>query len=196
MNDQAAAGMAAGASITRNVRESAEAEAHGRFLVVCRDAEGREKWRDTIENTVCTEGKNVMLDAALAGAAYTVVGPFMGLISSVGWSATAASDTAAQINGTNGWKEAGLANAPTYTAPRKTCVWSAAASGSKALSAALTFAITGTGTVKGCFLVFFTGAVSTIDSTTGKLWAAGVFSGGDRAVLNGDTLSVSYSTSL
>jgi hypothetical protein len=117
----------------------------------------------------------------------------MGLISSVSWSAIAAADT---MSSHSGWTEAGIANAPTYTSPRKTCAWSAAAAGAKALSAALTFAITSTGTLKGAFIVFGSGAVSTIDNTSGTLLSAGLFSGGDRAVVNGDTINVSYTMTL
>jgi hypothetical protein len=93
-----------------------------------------------------------------------------------------------------GWTEAGLANAPTYTAPRKTAAWSTASAGSKSLSAAASYAITSAGTVKGAFLVFGSGALSTIDNTGGTLYSAGTFSGGDKVVGNGDTLS--YSASL
>ena len=157
-------------------------------------------WRDTAKNTVCTEGKNLALDTFLAGSAYTVVGPFLGLISSVSWSATAATDVAAQINGTNGWKEAGhAARAPEWTTPaadaRRTtnAGWNAAAAGSKALTAALSFSISTSGTVKGAFLVYGTGAVATNADTNGKLMSAGVFSGGDKVVANLDTLNVSYS---
>jgi hypothetical protein len=96
----------------------------------------------------------------------------------------------------SGWLEAGGTTAPTYSGNRKTAVWSAAASGSKALSASLSFAITSTGTVKGAFLNYGTGAVATKDDNNGTLWSAGTFSVGDKAVVNGDTLNVSYSTSL
>jgi hypothetical protein len=157
-----------------------------------------EKWKETFKNTVMTEGKNVALDAFLAGSAYTVTGPYMGLISSVGYSIIAATDVAAQIDGTNGWKEAGSgSNFPLYTTPRKTCVFSAASGGSKALSAALSFSIiTIGGTVKGAFVVFGSGASSTIANTSGNLLSAGLFSGGDRAVLPGDTINVSWSLTL
>jgi hypothetical protein len=164
----------------------------GFYVAECYDAEGNLKWRDEFENTVVTVGKNLALDTLLAGSAYTVVGPFMGLISSVGYSAISAADTMASHAG---WTEAGNANAPTYTAPRKTAVFSAAAAGSKTLSAALSFAITGTGTIKGVFIVLNTGAVNTIDNTSGTLLSAGLFSGGDRAVLNGDTVNVSWTLS-
>jgi hypothetical protein len=252
----------------------------GHYDVWCVDRFGREKWRDEIENVVTTPGKNVILDQALAGSAYTVVGPYMGLISSTSYvtqattissltsysgtivtlvmaSATAApgvgdtftiagvTGTGANISTVNGtwvalagttsttlvfsigvtgqtittltggtvttasgtrmadtmashanWLEAGNANTPTYTAPRKTLAWSAASGGSKALSSALAFAITGAGTIKGCFVVFFTSAVSTIDNTSGTLLSAGVFTGGDKVVANTDTVNVSFALSI
>lgn len=176
-----------------------QTKAEGRYVFECRDADGNIKWSEVLDNVVCTEGKNVALDAFLAGSGYSVVGPFMGLISSVSFTATAAGDSAAQINGTNGWKEAGASNAPHYTvggsAVRGTCAWSAASAGSKALSAGITFTATTAGTIQGAFIAFGSGAVSTIDSTAGKLWSAGAF-GSAKTVAISDTVTVSYSTSL
>jgi hypothetical protein len=197
MQDNASAQESSGATVLRGAQLEEKCKAEGKYLFRCIGKDGKLKWEDTIENVVCTEGKNLMLDCAL-GANVAVVGPFMGLISSVSYTAVAAGDTAAQINGTNGWKEAGSStNFPLYTTPRKTCVWSAAAAGAKALSAVLSFAIITTGgTVKGAFIIFGTGALSTIADTNGKLWSAGLFTGGDKLVAVGDTLQASYSTSL
>ena len=178
------------ASVVRGAQEQEEFKLKGRFDFECYDKDGNLKWEDTIDNVVCTIGKNIALDAFLAGSAYTVVGPFMGLISSVGYTTgPAAGDI---MTSHAGWTEAGGANAPTYTAPRKTCVWNAAAAGSKALSAALTFAITATGQINGAFVVYGTGALSTIDNTAGTLFSAGAFAA-FKSVSNGDTLNVSYS---
>jgi len=164
----------------------------GVFTAECvRD--GKVIWTDTFNNLVVNVGKNHMLDTDLAGSSYTVVGPFMGLISSVGYSVISAADT---MTSHAGWTEAGNANAPTYTAPRKTAAWSAASAGAKALSAPASFAILTTGTIKGAFMVYGTGALSTIDNTAGTLFSAGLFTGGDRAVLGGDVVNVSYSVSL
>lgn len=168
-------------------------EAHGVYVVECIGADGKVKWRDTIDNTVMTVGKNAAWDAALAGSAYTVTGPYMGLISSTSYSAISAADTMASHSG---WLEAGNANAPTYTGNRKTAAWSSASAGAKALSAALSFAITGTGTIKGCFMLYGSAATNAVDGTVGTLFSAGLFSGGDRAVISGDTVNVSYSVSM
>jgi len=187
--------MQIGASLIRGASFEEQATASGRFHAeLIRN--GEKIWEDDFPNTVTTEGKNTALDGFLAAGAVTP-GPYMGLISSTSYSAIAAGDTAAQINGTNGWKEGGLANAPTYSGGRKSMSWSAASAGSKATSTACSFAITGTGTAKGAFIVFSTSASTTNDNTSGKLYSAGLFSApGDRAVVSGDTLNVSYTASL
>jgi len=181
------------ASVIRGGGIGEHAEAHGRYEIECIGPDGKLKWRETIENIVCTVGKNLALDTFLAGSAYTVTGPFVGLISSTSYSAVAAGDT---MTSHSGWLEAGGANAPTYSGNRQTAAWSAAASGSKSLSAALSFSITGSGTVKGAFVVFGSGAVATKDNTGGTLWSAGTFTSGDKVVASSDTLNVSYSASL
>ena len=181
------------ASVVRGSGQDEQAEAHGRYEIECIGEDGKLKWRELIDNVVQTVGKNLALDTFLAGSAYTVTGPFMGLISSTSYTATAVGDTMASHAG---WLEAGGTNAPTYSGNRKTAAWSAAASGAKALSAALSFAITSSGTVKGAFMVYGSGAVNSKDNTAGTLWSAGTFSTGDKAVVNGDTLNVNYSTSL
>jgi hypothetical protein len=143
-------------------------------------------WSDTYENLVTTAGKNDMLDKYLSGSAYTAAF-YLGLISSVGYTAIAAADTMASHAG---WTEAGITNAPTYSqAARPTAAWSAASAGSKALSSSLAYSFTGAGTIKGSFLT----TVSTKDGTTGILVSAGLFTGGDRVVANLDTVNVAYS---
>ena len=165
----------------------------GVYTAQCFDKDGNLKWEDTIDNHVATVGQNLMLDTLLEGSAYTVVGPYMGLISSVSWTGTAEADT---MTSHAGWTEAGPTNLPDYSGDRKTAVWSSASGGAKALSAALSFTFTSGGTVKGCFIVTGTGAVNTHDSTAGVLLSAGVFTGGDKVVASTDVLNVSYTITL
>jgi hypothetical protein len=181
------------ASVIRGGGIGERAEAHGRYKIECIGADGKLKWREVVDNVVCTVGKNLALDTFLAGSVYTVTGPYMGLISSTAYAAVAPGDT---MTSHGGWLEAGGSNAPTYSGNRKTAAWSAASAGSKALSAALSFAITSSGTLKGAFIVYGSGASATKDDTNGTLWSAGTFTTGDKSVVNGDTLNVNYSTSL
>ncbi len=181
------------ASLTRTASLMAECQARGWYTAECIDSNGNLRWKDEFDNVVATVGKNLALDTYLSGAGYTTTGPFMGLISGATFTAVSSADTMASHAG---WLEAGSNNAPTYTAPRKTMLWNAAAGGAKAMAAALSFAITGTGTVKGAFTLYGAGASTTLENTAGTLYSAGLFSGGDRAVLSGDTINVSYTTSL
>lgn len=167
--------------------------ATGRFHFQCLDRHGRVRWERGFDNVVVTVGKNFALDTYLAGAAYTVTGPFMGLISSVSYTVgPQATDT---MSSHAGWTEAGNINAPAYTGPRPTVTWSAAAGGSKAADSVV-FGITSAGTIEGGFIVFGPGAVATIDDTNGVLYSAGTFVSGPAPVSNGDTINVLYTTSL
>lgn len=148
-----------------------------------------EKFRDVFRNTLMTTGKNYILDSGLGGSLY------MGLISSVSYSAIAAGDTAAQINGTNGWKEGSdVTNTPTYSqSTRPALTLGAASAGVKATSSASAFSITSTGTIKGLFVV----TNSTKAGTSGTLVSAGLLSGGDRTGLqSGDTFNGSWQITL
>lgn len=187
--EKANSSVSAGAVIGRNSGMSEEAEAHGHYNVECFDADGNLKWSDTIENLVTTAGKNYALDAVLAGSSYSAAW-CLGLISLTSYTGVNAADTMASHAG---WLEAGAANAPTYSqSTRPPPAWSAASGGSKSTSVGVVFSITSAGTVKGCFLT----TVSTKDGTTGTLYSAGLFTGGDKVVANADTLSVTYTASL
>lgn len=187
MNDKLAAAVVAGASMVMGNALMEMAEAHGKYVVECFDADGNLKWRDEIENLVTTVGKNFALDTLLAGSAYTA-SVVMGL---KGTGSAAAGDTMASHAG---WLEVGGTNAPAYTGNRPTPSFSSASAGAKATSAAVSFSFTSGGTVAGCFIVLAGSA--TKDNTTGTLWSAGDFTGGNRTVANGDTLNVTYSASL
>lgn len=172
----------ASAGLVRNSDALEQIGFAGTYHVECRDKDGNLKWVDEIKNLVTTVGKNNILDNHLSGSGYTAAW-YMGLISSTSYTTgPAAGDTSASHGG---WTE----DVAYSQANRPTAAFSAAAAGVKALTAALTFSINGTTTIKGCFLI----SVATKGGTTGTLFSAGLFSGGDKAVASGDTLSASYS---
>jgi len=158
---------------------------HGTYHAVCYDANGNVKWEDDIINLVTTVGKNFTLDTTLGNTAGGAV--VMGL---KGTGTAVVADTQASHAS---WLEVGLANAPTYTGNRPTPSFSAASAGSKVTSSAVSFSMTSTGTVAGCFINI--GGSATKDNTTGTLFSAGDFSS-SKAVVNGDTIAVTYTATL
>jgi hypothetical protein len=174
-----------GGSVSRNAGVHEEAHATGHYVVTCKGADGKIKWIDTIDNLVTTVGKNDALDKYLAGTGYTATW-YLGLISSTSY--TTGVNVADTSSSHSGWTE----DANYSNANRPTAAWSSASGGSKALSSAAAFNINGTTTIKGCFLI----ANNTISGTSGILYSAGLFTGGDKAVGSGDTLNVSYTASL
>lgn len=185
-NDQIKTNDAAQATVTRGAGDLERLLPKGFFTVECFGADGKLKWRDEIHNLVTTVGKNDILDKYLKGSTYTQT-IRMGL---KGAGSAAAGDTQASHAG---WSEVGLANAPTYTGNRKDVVMGSAGSGSS-VSPTQVFAMTGSGTVAGCFIN--NGGSATVDNTTGVLFSAGDFTGGSKTVTSGDTLNVTYTLSV
>ena len=158
---------------------------HGHYTAVCYGADGQIKWSDEIENLVTTVGKNFTLDTKLGNTAGGAV--VMGL---KGTGTAVVADTQAAHAS---WLEVGLANAPTYSGNRPTPSFSAASAGSKTTSSAVSFSMTSTGTVAGCFINI--GGSATKDNTTGTLFSAGDFSS-SKSVVSGDTIAVTYTATL
>lgn len=170
------------AMITRGAAHSEATSISGYYTVECFGTDGALKWKEDIHNLVTTVGKNLTMDTVLGNSAAGAV--VMGL---KGTGTASASDTQSSHAG---WLEVGLANAPTYSGNRKTPTFSAASSGAKTTSSAVSFSMTSSGTVAGCFINI--GGSATIDNTTGTLFSAGDFTGGSKTVSSGDTLSVTY----
>lgn len=158
------------------------------------------KWDESVPNTVVRAGRQHILDNYLEGSSFTMVGPFLGLISSVGYAAgVVASDTMASHSG---WNEAGNGvNYPTWGTPSSNGrapmnngfdAATAAEPSVKALTTAATFiCATNGGTVKGAFIVLGTNAVATNNSTAGTLFSGATF-GSDKTLADTETLNVSW----
>ncbi len=151
-------------------------------------------------NGITNEGKNHLLNVhfnALAAMATW----YMGLIDNLNFSALDATDIYDDIDQAgNGWDEfqlytdAGNGDSAT-TRPN----WDEATASAQSItnSSVTVFDVTGSGTVKGLFLVAGTSSNVKGDHTAGtahKLWATALFSG-DVAVLSGDQLKVTYTVS-
>ena len=158
---------------------------NGYYHAVCYGADGQVKWEAPIENLVTTVGQNLTLDTILGNSAAGAV--VMGL---KGTGTAVAADTQASHAS---WLEVGGTNAPAYSGNRPTPSFSSASAGSKATSSAVSFSMTSTGTVAGCFINI--GGSATKDSTTGTLFSAGDFSS-SKSVVNGDTIAVTYTLTL
>jgi hypothetical protein len=200
--EKANAREAASANIIRGGEINEQGHAQGKYYARCFDKDGGLLWEDDIQNVVTDLGANQLLDSALGSG--PIAGPFLGLISSVGYTGIpVVADTMLSHSSANHvWNEAGNGvNYPNWSTPAsnaRAAVSFAAASGrQKAMTAVavFTFATNG-GTLKGCFLVFGTGAVATNNNTGGVLYSAGVFSNGDKIVGVGDRLEVTYATSI
>ena len=158
------------------------------------------KWSDHIRNLVTTEGKNALLTHALKASALTQT-VVMGLVESTGYSSFNATNTAANITAvgggspTNGWNEATTSQCAARGSPS----FGTASAGSLATSSAVAFSMLATATMKGAFLMMKstagTAPTTTTGNTNGALYSCGAFSGGDRAVINGDTVNVTYTAS-
>lgn len=169
-------------SVGRGATHNESIELKGTYKIVCHSKYGDIKWTDVINNLVTTVGKNSTMDTMLGNVAVGAV--VMGL---KGTGTAVVADTQ---DSHASWSEVGLANLPTYSGSRKTPVFSAAAAGNKTTSTAVVFAMTGSGTVAGCFINL--GGSVTVDNTTGILYSAGDFTAGSKPVTSGDTLSVTY----
>ena len=161
--------------------------AKGRYELVCTDADGNVKWVHTEDNLVVNVGLQDMNDKYFTGSSYSATW-YLGLITGPGVT-TSATDTMAS----HGWTEfTGYSQAT-----RVTCSFGSATSANPSVitnsGSPAAFSINATGTVGGAFLT----SNNTKSGTTGILFSEKAFSSpGDRSVVNGDTLTVTWSFSL
>jgi len=178
--------MAAGLVAKTGFGESAKGG--GVFHVQCFDKEGNLKWEDQMHNLVVNVGLQDMNTKYFTGSSYTA-SFFLGLITGPGSSTTyAATDTLATHVG---WTEF-----TDYSGNRKAVTFGTATTADPSVignsASPAQFSITGSGgTVAGAFLC------NVNSGTSGILFSEADFqSPGDRVVVSGDTLNVTYTFSL
>ena len=192
-------GDASSASVTRGAQHNETLGIQGWYDVKCFDSEGNLKWEDKAPNLVTAVGKQALFDFYF-GATGTAGGTASGA-NYLGLCGGTATYTAADTMASHTWTEVGGTNAPAYTGNRQSINWTAATSTGTTPSnvtsktgGALTFAMTSSGTVNGCFINSGASASATKDTTTGVLYSAGNFTGGSKTVASGDSLAVTYTT--
>lgn len=184
-----------GFDITESVLEarrlaSAGANAKGYFHVLCYDADGNLKWETNAPNLVVNVGLQDMNQQYFLGSGYSATW-YLGLYGAASSNNPAATDT---MGSHPGWTEV-----TTYSnSTRPTCVFATAttANPSQITNSAsqAQFNISGTTTVGGAFLT----SNNTKGGSSGILFSAADFvtPPGDRSVVSGDILTVTYTFNL
>jgi hypothetical protein len=160
------------------------AHAIGQWRLVARDPDGNVVHIDEWDNLVVDQGRNYLLDVGIRLQS-AVAGWFVGLTG--GTPSVVAGDTMASHGGWTEVQAYSQATRPAFSA-------GAASGGSVNNSGAVaSFTINADSTtIGGAFLA----SVSTNGGTSGTLYAAGAFSGGNLVLNNGSTLEVTATFSV
>jgi hypothetical protein len=188
-NDKVKSKDVASSSLIAGGSAADSASAKGVYKIQCHDKDGNLKWEDEAPNLVVNEGLQDMNAKYFTGTTYTAAW-YLGLYGSGATNSPAAGDTMASHAG---WTEVtaySQATRPACTFGTPTTANPSVATNS---ASPASFSINGTTTVGGAFLT----SNNTKGGTTGTLYSAADFSApGDRSVVSGDTLSVTYTLSL
>jgi len=166
-----------------------KAKATGKYTVECFDKDGNLKWKAETPNLVVNVGLQYMAGSALTSTTQITTW-YLGLYGAGASNTPAASDT---MSSHIGWTE----NTTYSNANRPTATFVAATNANPSVvtnsASPATFNINGTTTIGGAFLT----SDNTKGGTTGTLFSAADFQApGDRSVISGDTLNVTYTFSL
>jgi hypothetical protein len=178
-----------GGGLIANTGASEGAKATGKYTVECFDKDGNLKWVAETPNLVVNVGLQYMAGTALTSTAQITTW-YLGLYGSGSTNSPAAGDT---MSSHIGWTEV-----TAYSeANRPTATFAAATNANPSVvtntASKAVFTINGTTTVGGAFLT----SNNTKGGTTGTLFSAADFqSPGDRSVVSGDILNVTYTFSL
>jgi hypothetical protein len=165
----------------------------GVFVFEAYDKDGNLKWRDEAKNLTTNVGRQDMNDKYFSGTSYTAAW-YIGLVNNSPTPSYSVTDTMASHAG---WTETTdysgtdriTADFGSATSADPSVIANTVASGGTVAS----FSITGTVTIDGAFLT----ATQDNSTNTGILFSVAAFeSPGDRSVVNGDTLNVTYQFSL
>lgn len=168
------------------------ARAAGVFHMQCFDKDGNLKWSEEFPNLVVNVGLQDMNTKYFTGTTYTAVW-YLGLVTGPASGTTfSAGDTLAShgATGAGGWTEN-----TGYTGNRKAVTFGTATTANPSVisnsASPAQFTMNATSTIAGAFLC------NVASGTSGILFSASDFqSPGDRSVVSGDVLNVTYTFSL
>jgi hypothetical protein len=188
LDNNAKSSDAVAAAVMASKASEDAARARGFFVVECFDKDGNLKWREENHNLVVNVGLQDMNSKYFTGSSYTAAW-YIGLYGAGSTNNPAASDT---MSSHAGWTEVTAYSQST----RPACTFGVPTTANPSVAtnsaSAASFSINGTTTVGGAFLT----SNNTKSGTTGTLFSASDFTGGDRSVVSGDTLTVTYTFSL
>jgi hypothetical protein len=174
------------AGLIANPQHTEAVGAGGVYMVECVGSDGQVKWADTFHNLVMNGGVQDMNTQYFKGSSYSPTF-YLGLVTGPGSGTTyAAADTLASHSG---WTEN-----TSYAGSRKTVTFGTATTANPSVitnsSSPSSFVMNATTTIAGAFLC------TVASGTSGVLFSAGDFTGGDKSVASGDSLNVTYTFSL
>jgi hypothetical protein len=175
--------------LQKGVGAQSRAAGGGVFTVACHDAQGNLKWEAKSHNLVVNVGLQDMNAKYFTGSSYTATW-YLGLYGAAASNNPAATDT---MSSHAGWTEVTAYSQST----RPACSFGSATSADPSVitnsGSPATYSINGTTTIGGAFLT----SDNTKGGTSGILFSAADFGApGDRSVVSGDTLTVTYTFSL
>lgn len=187
-NEIAKASDAVASGLIAGTQSGETAKATGHFKVECFDKDGKLKWVAENHNLVVNVGLQYMAGVALTSTTQ-ITSWYIGLYGAGASNTPAAGDTMAS--------HAGWTEVTPYAGNRPAATFTAATNANPSVvtnsASPTSFSINATQTVGGAFLT----SNNTAGGSTGTLFSASDFqSPGDRSVVSGDTLNVTYTFSL
>jgi hypothetical protein len=183
MNDICSSGLIA------NTQQGEQPKASGVFEVECYDSNNNLKWFERMDNLVVNVGLQYMAGTALDGTTSRITQWYLGLWGAGGSNDPAAGNTMASHGS---WTE----NTSYTNATRPQAQFAQATTANPSVvtntNNKASFTMNAATTVGGAFLT----SDSVKGGSSGTLFSGADFSGGDRSVVNGDTIQVTYTFSL
>jgi hypothetical protein len=178
---------AVSASLVAKPGSAERVGAGGVFTMTCHGPDGQFKWSDTFHNLVVNVGLQDMNSKYFKGIGYTAAW-YVGLVTGPGAGNTYLAANTLAVHA--GWVEN-----TNYTGVRPTATFGTATTADPSVisnsASQATFVMTSNAqTIAGALLA------SVDTGTSGILFSVGNFTGGDKVVDSGDTLSVTYQFSL